>query len=442
MDNPRRIFELRKMPIEYTMDQKKALLLITNFVKSSDLFFIIIGNAGTGKTTIAENIANYTNAFMIAPTNAAVKRLKEKFGHVGQDRFCTIHQTLYDFPDPKTGEFIKSKGLGRNKTYIVDESSMIDEKVLEDLIQSAQQRNCKLIFIGDDFQLEPVGKDPKIFNWETSNPLFKEHWKIKLEEVKRNDGTILKIATHLRKCKYPEIYNINNDEFSIVPDFTKDLATDIKTNANYIVLVSNNKDRVKYNTRIRNFRFKTEASNYVINGEKLISVANTGYANGELFDVFQPIIVETYNETVNIGSTKKPVFKSYVMHLIDYKVNLESSCRQRTLLIPELDIPSVHGVQLMTSNNIRYNKKLTEVNKYTKNRQWLSQISISTYGYATSVHKSQGNEWDNVYIDCGWLSNDWNKSRWLYTAITRAKKKIEIMKSNQFKLIKDAELVQ
>jgi exodeoxyribonuclease-5 len=207
------------------------------------------------------------------------------------------------------------------------------------------------------------------------------------------------------------------------------------------VLVSNNKDRVKYNTRIRNFRFKAEASNCIISGEKLISVANTRYANGELFDVFHPIVVDTYNETVNIGSTKKPVYKTYRMYLIDYWIDSEALQRQRTLLIPELDIPSVHGVQLMTSNAIRYNRKLTEVNKYTKNRQWLSQISISTYGYATSVHKSQGNEWNNVYIDCGWLSNNWNKSRWLYTAITRAKKKIEIIKSSQFKIINYGKLV-
>lgn len=438
MDSPRRIFQLRKEPIDYTMDQKKALLLIETFIKSNDLFFMIIGNAGTGKTTIAENIANYTNAFMIAPTNAAVKRLREKFGYVGSDRFFTIHQTLYDFPDPNTGEFNRSKGLARNKTYIVDESSMIDCNVLDDLIKSAQQRNCKLIFIGDDFQLEPVGKDPKIFSWEKSNPNFQEHWKIKLEEVKRNDGTILKIATHLRQCKYPEIFNINNEEFTIVADFTKELANDILTNGEYIVLVSNNKDRVKYNNRIRKFRFKQEASIPIISGEKLISVANVSYANGEIFEAYHPSIVQTFEETINIGSMKEPTYKTYTMYLIEYFASPDSNHQKKTFLIPDLDLPSLHASQLMTNTQLKFNSKITEVNKYSKKRQWLDHISISTYGYATSVHKSQGNEWTHVYIDCGWLSNNWNKCRWLYTAITRAKKKIEIIKSSQFKLIKDA----
>lgn len=438
MDNPHRIFQLRKTPIEYTMDQKKALLLVCNFIKSSDSFFLIIGNAGTGKTTIAENIANYTNAYMIAPTNAAVKRLKEKFGYVGYDRFSTIHQVLYDFPDPNTGEFTRSKGLSRNKTYIVDEASMIDLNVLEDLIKSSQARNCKLIFIGDDFQLEPVGKDPKIFSWEKSNPNFIEHWKIKLEEVKRNDGTILKIATHLRKCKYPEIYNINNEEFTIVNDFTKKLATDILTNDEYIVLVSNNKDRVKYNRRIRNFRFKDKAEHPIVSGEKLISVSNVSYANGEIFEAYQPTIIQTFEESINIGSLKEPVYKMFEMYLVEYYSSPDSNRSSKTLLIPDLDLPSLHASQLMTNNHLKFNNKLTEINKYSKKRQWLEHISISTYGYATSVHKSQGNEWNHVYIDCGWLSNNWNKCRWLYTAITRAKKKIEIIKSSQFKLIKNA----
>lgn len=46
----------------------------------------------------------------------------------------------------------------------------------------------------------------------------------------------------------------------------------------------------------------------------------------------------------------------------------------------------------------------------------------------------QGSEWDNVYINCDWLAND-GKSNWLYTAITRAKKKVEVKNSNMFKII-------
>jgi exodeoxyribonuclease-5 len=440
--NPNRIFKLRKVPIDYTMDQKKALMLVMNFLESKNLFFLIIGNAGTGKTTIAENIANYSGAFMIAPTNAAVNRLKNKFGYIGEERFSTIHQTLYTHPDPITGAFEKARGLTSNRVYLVDEASMIDAYVLNDLITSAIKKSARLIFIGDDFQLEPVGTDPKIFNWEKSlseypNQFF-DYWKIKLNEVKRNDGCILQIATHLRECKYPEISNPNNEEFSVVSDFTKCLATNIKENGDYIILVSTNSNRLKYNQRIRDFRFKAESHHVIVNAEKLISVSNSARANGELFEVYDPVIVRSYNEIINIGNKTHPKYKSYDMHLIQYKVSASSMFVRKTFLIPELDLPSLHSSQIMTSETIKHDKLLTEVNHYTKKRIWNGEISICTYGYATSVHKSQGNEWDNVYIDCGWLSDAWNKSRWLYTAITRAKKKVEIIKSNQFKIIKHA----
>ena len=112
-NNPRQIFECRAEEIDYTMCQKKALLLVDTFLQSSELFLLIAGNAGTGKTTIAENIVNYSDADILAPTNAAVKRLRDKFQSkaIQKSRFSTIHQILYGSPDPDTGEFVMAGGL-------------------------------------------------------------------------------------------------------------------------------------------------------------------------------------------------------------------------------------------------------------------------------------------------------------------------------------------
>lgn len=439
--NPK-ILDERREPIDYTLDQKKALLLISNFLVSDDNFFLLIGNAGTGKTTIAENVARFATAFMIAPTNAAVKRLLDKFSYVGEERFKTIHQTLYKHLDPDTNEFKLGDGLRRNTVYIVDEASMIDESVLTDLTEAAIKAKAKLIFIGDDFQLEPVSKDPKLFAWEKNTKYnFLEHWKIKLVEVKRNKGAILQIATHLRQTtgnNKPEILKLDDAELTIVSDFTKELAINIIKDESYVVLVSNNKDRIMYNNRIRHYRFKENADKYILDGDKLISVSNQCMVNGEMFIVKEPKILESFSTDINISSFKSPVYKTFTFHVVRYKDSSLKGVFRYTLLISNLDMPSIHAAQLMTSKMIQFNDKLTEKGTFSKYRQWLSNVSISTYGYATSVHKSQGNEWDNVYIDCGYLNNSWNKARWLYTAITRAKKKIELKNSYQFKLTKHA----
>jgi len=433
--NPKKILSARSKMIEYTKDQEKALVHIQMFLESKDLFYILVGNAGTGKTTIAENIANHGRASMLAPTNAAVKRLKDKFmsDDIPEDRFMTIHQTLYGAPDPETGEFIPKEGLKNSRVYIVDEASMIDDKVLTDLLATAVKGKKKLIFLGDDFQLEPVGFDPKIFNWENSKEVFKEHWKFKLNEVKRNDGTILAVATHLRNNKGCEILHYDNQDFQIVDRFTSNLPLDIAHDKDFIVLVSTNKRRMEYNQHIRKAKFEEESKEAIVSGERLIAVSNQQFLNGELYTVKHPKILKAFVGDINIGSIMYPEDKQYRFYLVEHEIE-GSDKSYLTLFVPQLDKPSMHPSQLMNLPQVFTDETLMPYSQTARKKMWNIKVNIATYGYATSVHKSQGNEWDTVYIDCDWLSPKWNHARWLYTAITRAKKRVELKNSNYFQL--------
>ena len=433
------ILDARAEPLDYTNDQKEALGLIQQFIADKTaLFFLLVGNAGTGKTTIAENIARYAYASMMAPTNAAVKRLSDKFcsDEIPMERFRTIHQVLYGAPDPETGEFKPKEGLSPNSVWVVDEASMIDTKMLEDLLRDASLKEAKLIFVGDDFQLEPVGKDPKLFTWDAINEEFDPRWKIKLNEVKRNDGNILKVATHLRNAKGTEILNIDQQDFKIVKRFTSDLPLHIRDDDNYIVLCSTNKTRMEYNRHIRRARFEEDAREVVTNYERLISVANTRFLNGEQFTIKNPTIIEEHHESFNLGSWKFPKWQKFKIYLVQHEV-VGITGLFKTVVIPELDKPSLHPMMLMSSQKIMHNPRMTEFIDALGKRFWRSDITIATYGYATSVHKSQGNEWDHVFIDGGWLSDAWNHSRWFYTAITRAKKDVQMLESFYFKKVDD-----
>ena len=424
------ILECRRTMIEYTNDQKQALLHITSFLKSNDNFYLLVGNAGTGKTTIAENIASYSNASMLAPTNAAIKRLKDKFmsKDVIEKRFKTIHQELYGSPDPATGEFIPKESLRSSKVYIVDESSMIEARVLNDLVKEAIKNNAKLIFLGDDFQLEPVGKDPKIFNWEVSNMRFKESWKFKLNEVKRNDGKILAVATHLRNNDKCSVLNYQTDEFKIVPRFTNNLPLDISHDSDFVVLVSTNKRRMTYNQQIRRAKFEEDSAEVIVDGERLISVANQMFLNGSMYTVKRPKIIKSFKASINTGSERYKSYSTYNFYLIEHEVE-GSNESYKTVLIPDLDKPSLHPSSLMNIQEFKDDITIIAYDIKAGITKFNTEVNIATYGYATSVHKSQGNEWDHVYIDCDWLSEKWNHARWLYTAITRAKKRVELKAS-------------
>jgi exodeoxyribonuclease-5 len=73
--------------------------------------------------------------------------------------------------------------------------------------------------------------------------------------------------------------------------------------------------------------------------------------------------------------------------------------------------------------------------KNSKTRYFFNKdVIIATYGYAISCHKAQGQEWDNVYIDAGWLMPVWDAAKWFYTAITRAKCKVEVTQNKYLKI--------
>ena len=439
MTSPKQILNARAVMIDYTRDQAKALIHIQSFLESKDNFYLLVGNAGTGKTTIAENIARHANANMLAPTNAAIKRLKDRFmcDDINNTRFQTIHQVLYGAPNDETGEFEAKEGLSHSKVYVIDEASMIEEKVLIDLVREAARGNKKLIFMGDDFQLEPVGSDPHIFKWEkgpsSASQLFKSHWKFKLNEVKRNDGTILAVATHLRNTTKCSILGYDNEDFQIVPRFSSNLPLDISHDSNFVVLVSTNKRRMKYNEQIRKAKFEEDSAEVITSGERLISVSNQQYLNGEMYTIKHPRISEAFVADINIGSKLHPEHKQYRFYLVEHEVE-GSDKAFRTLLVPHLDKPSLHSSQLINVPEIYSNHTIMVYNNKAKKKIWDKKVNIATYGYATSVHKSQGNEWDTVYIDCDWLSPKWDHARWLYTAITRAKKRIELKASQYFKV--------
>jgi ATP-dependent exoDNAse (exonuclease V) alpha subunit len=430
------LFNARKTAIEFTDGQKQALNKVFKFLQSDDNFFLLAGYSGCGKTTIAENIANATKASLLAPTNAAVNRLKEKIDNPSLG-YSTIHSALFVAGDKKNA-FFQDKSFRIRGIYIVDECSMIDKYVLEVLIKQAVEKKCKLIFMGDSFQLEPVGENPLIFNWEKSYPdNFLPHNKYELTEVKRYDGSLLKIATEMRVNKKPWFKQPEDSDLSLVSKFSKSLAKDISNDANYVVLTSTNERRVVYNEKIRAYKFRDrEIDQYAQNNDILVSVSNSGcFCNGEIFKIKNAQLVSEFK--ISIEGRKNDTLKTFKALLYRHEF-------QMTLLIPDLTEASLHGQQIIHSIDEGSTELPDEIYKilvktfkpkFGPERIFFNKdVTIATYGYAISCHKAQGQEWDNVYIDAGWLMPVWDSAKWFYTAITRAKCKVEVTQNRYLKI--------
>lgn len=439
------IFAARKNQIEYTDGQLQALYKVSNFLKSSNHFFLLAGYSGCGKTTIAENIANHKYATLLAPTNAAVNRLRDKIDSPLL-QFSTIHKLLFSAKD-EDGNFKKEKSFTANRTYIIDECSMIDKYILEIIIKDAVARNCKIIFMGDSFQLEPVGENPHIFDWENSYPQhFLPENRYELTEVKRYDGSLLKIATEMRINKKAAFEQPDNSDLSSVEKFSKNLVNDINKKNSYVVLTSTNSRRILYNKKIRSYIFKNPTLEAEAqNGDVLVSVSNSNnYSNGEIFEINNAILVESFYVNLEIPSKTKGEEPKEV----SYKALLYKHNKMYTVLIPELVEPSLHGQQILKSilddktvvspkTHKLFVIKFTIRKKYSEDQDVImfnKDVNIATYGYAISCHKAQGQEWDNVYIDAYWLMPVWNPAKWFYTAITRAKCKVEVTQNKYLKI--------
>lgn len=434
------IFKLRTTMIAYTSGQKEALEKISRFIDietDGTDYFLLAGYAGTGKTTILENIVKYAqrtgkSAVILAPTNKAASIAKGKLQASNTEvEATTIHRMMYGEPD-ENGNWIP-KELKPNTVYIVDESSMMSQSVLDDMMMLAEEVQSKVIFVGDSFQLEPVESDPKLFLW--NNKEFNKANMHELTEVKRqNAGTILTLATALRTLKGAAFMpNKSQDDFRIVDNvkFNSLIAESFAKGEDAVVITSTNEKRVNYNHLVRKSLFGEKASNMINQGDKMIITAsNERLTNGEM------IVVDDFEVNADFDLTfmikDRPVKIPFQLMSV-YITNPVNGRREvhNILFSPDLPVASFPTQELL--KKVMDEGKLHYVEDYTirtkSGEVKIKDLLTATYGYSVTAHKSQGSEWDKVFLDATWLHNGWNKARWFYTAITRARKEIVTMPS-------------
>ena len=217
-----------KLLYQPTNNQKKIVEAFAEYLAEGDSssIFVLNGYAGTGKTTlVAAIVAALKNvgirSILLAPTGRAAKVLSRYSG----EKALTIHKHIYRERTNASYESKFSLNINRDKDviYIVDEASMLSAhtgsdgvqfgsgSLLEDLVQYVRSgRNCRLVLVGDNAQLPPVGADysPALDIAEMSN--FGEVVYGSMDEVVRQeqDSGILFNATLVRCMLENGIYEI------------------------------------------------------------------------------------------------------------------------------------------------------------------------------------------------------------------------------------------
>ena len=454
-------------PFNVTLKQDAFLKKISQFILSEnqDEVFVLKGYAGTGKTTLLSNLVNQLplvnkKYVMLAPTGRAAKVISN---YAKQPAF-TIHKKIY-YPkkDKNSGmAFTMQANKHKNTIFIVDESSMISDNVtdatmythgslLDDLMYYVYSgQNCKLIIVGDTAQLPPVGMDESPALNESKlalNYQMKVDF-IELTEVMRQeeDSGILYNATELREQLQQEFYDFF--EFDVKP--FKDIvrlqdgyetldaihdAYSKKGSEETIFIVRSNKRANQYNQQIRTRILDNESE--ISAGDYIMVVKNNYFwlkdskttdfiANGDILEILQ---IYKHHEFYGFR------FTSVKVRMIDYPDMLpfDTIVLLDTLHSESASLTYEESNKLYQEVLLDYQDEITAFRRMqkVKNNEYFNALQIK-FAYSVTCHKSQGGQWDTVFIEQPYLPDGISKDyiRWLYTALTRAKEKVYLIGFN------------
>jgi exodeoxyribonuclease-5 len=352
---------------------------------------------------------------------------------------------------------MRAPNLHTDTLFVVDEASMISNEspdrpvfgngaLLDDLIEYVYSGyHCRLILMGDSAQLPPVSL--------TASPALNEEYlkryhlqvtAIQLRQVVRQqeDSGILVNATHLRQAldsrktetfpqiltrQFADIRQVDGAE--LIEEISSAYSRDGVDNT--IIICRSNKKTNIYNNGVRNRILYREEE--LSSGDRLMIVKNNYYwgkeqddvdfiANGEIVQVLR---VRNSEEMYGFR------FGNVRVRFIDYDLEMDCKILLDTLHSESPALSKEAGEKLYAAVAETYAdvKLKSERHKMIRDDPYFNALQVK-YAYAITCHKAQGGQWNNVFLDIGYITGEMlgeDFYRWLYTAFTRATQRLYLV---------------
>ncbi len=443
-------------PYQPTFEQEIAIKSLSEFLLSthSDTIMLFRGYAGTGKTSLVGALVKTLDqlkqkAVLLAPTGRAAKVFAAYAGHPA----FTVHKKIYrqkSFSN-ELSNFSINDNLSTHTLFIVDEASMISNeglsgasfgtgRLLDDLVQFVYSgTGCRLLLMGDTAQLPPVGEEqsPALFA-DALRGYGLQVSEIHLTQVVRQgqDSGILWNATRLRELiaaddcfSLPKIRITGFPDMKMVPgnELIDALSTcyDRDGMDETIVVCRSNKRANIYNKGIRAQILWQEDE---LNTGDILMVAKNNYywterckemdflANGET------AVVRRVRRTSEMYGFR---FADVLLAFPDQDdFELEVKLLLDTLHTDAPALPKSDNDRLFYTILEDYADIPLKADRMKKMKADPHYNALQVkYAYAVTCHKAQGGQWKNVFLDQGYLTDEFltpDYFRWLYTAFTRA----------------------
>ena len=397
--------------MDWSPQQARALDSVGRWLKSKDKpVFQLGGWAGTGKSTLAKHLSATVDkpVYNAAYTGKAAHVLRKK----GATNVSTIHKLIYQ-PKEKSKQHLREmederaeylthnpvptklirqleEGIAREKAnltrpsfqlnlesplldaglLVVDEYSMIDQQMGEDLLTFG----CPILALGDPGQLPPV----------KGTPYFNGDADITLTEIHRQaaDNPIIWMSKQIREGSPLKAGNYGDSRVVDSDDVPRSELASMVLSTDQL-LVGRNTTRIASNRRVR--ELMCHPGTLPVSGDRLVCLRNnheTGILNGQIWTVAS--LDNNHGDVV------------------------------------DLTLDGEDGERVGVTAHHHYFEGRTP-------DYWaLKDAEAFDYGYALTVHKAQGSQWNNVVLFDEWHMRD--RRKWLYTAVTRAAEKIDIIR--------------
>ncbi|MBP5317861.1 MAG: AAA family ATPase [Paludibacteraceae bacterium] len=443
-----------EIPFEPTSEQIGLTEQIGRFLAYSggdSPVFLLRGYAGTGKTTVVAALVRALaklkqEVVMLAPTGRAAKVLSS---YAGTEAY-TIHHAIYRQKSPENnGQFELGFNRHAHALFVVDEASMLADggtesfgsgNLLLDLLDYVYSRgDCRLLLLGDRAQLPPVRcEHSPALDAATFRRLGFEVFEYDLTQVVRQSAGsgILTEATRLRCLldnrgrlhlqTHPDVQRLSGAEFveSLEQSYREVGEEDT------LVLTRSNKMAQYY---AQGIRARVLGREEMLSNSDLVMVVKNNYLVGAQYGLDFIANGDTAQVLRMRGSRELYGFRftDAVLRLTDYDREIEAR-----VLLDSLTAETPADLAQMTDRLYQavledYADIRNKRERYQKMRldPWLNALQLKS-AYAVTCHKAQGGQWAHVYVDMGRVSvdeTDDNLLRWLYTAFTRATRRLYLV---------------
>lgn len=458
-----------QIPFKLNEQQIKALLILEDFVNNSKKYNNVItlsGYAGTGKSTLISIFDKYLKMHHISPVYSspthranAVTQMNNPEANVstlhslfGLSPVIDLTDNIYDLRKLKNEQRFKPK-LKDNKILIIDESSMISKALYKLIEQYKNEHNVKVIYVGDQAQLSPVNDD-------SISPVFTgNQTRIQLTKVERTgDNAILAESTRLRNGEDFSYETRDNVEFTNSTDRANEIidaiinSEEFKNNPLYFRILSATNDMISdANNRVRKILFGDNPNQVEID-DIMMGYNNISASNGQegriISNSIDYIVTQVgEKETNRIGGisvsgwkiaikevnndNEQQVFvldnktsNEKLQQLSDYYQSINTQISQAFIEHNYNIIDDLYNLKADFEANVVLMRDYIG-----SNNRLLLRKSLD-YGYAHTIHKSQGGTYNNVLIYADTIDrfNDPQIRQQLkYVAMSRAKDNVTVL---------------